>query len=84
MHAKAKLARILPDGSERSIEAVMSPFAIAEVLEGEEVRIKLWHGHCLDSEAVVTVSGGRTIVKLIEKKELRPDPPPEALEACKT
>lgn len=83
MHAKAKMVRMMPDKSERPIEG--QPFGplpgpIAEVEEGETVKIKLWHGQCLESEVVVTVSAGRTIVKLIEKKELRTDAPKEALE----
>lgn len=81
MHAKAKMVRMLPDQLEQPIEQM--PFSqgpIAEVLEGETVKVKLWHGHCLESEILVTVSAGRTIVKLVEKKELRADAPKEALE----
>lgn len=52
---------------------------VAEVQEGEKVIARLWHGTCLESELSVTVSGGRTIVSLTEKKELRNDAPKEAL-----
>lgn len=79
MKAIAKMVRVMPDKTERPIEAWMAPFAIAEVLEGETVKVKLWHGTCLESEVHVTVSGDRTIVKLIDKKELRSDAPKEAL-----
>jgi hypothetical protein len=82
MHAVAKMVRILPDGEERPVEPMMTPAAMAELLEGETVKIRLWHGHCLESEAVVSVLGGRTIVKLLSKKELRKDPPTEAIETC--
>jgi hypothetical protein len=60
----------------------MGPYAIAEVLEGETVKIKLWHGTCLEAEGEVTVSAGRTIVRLSDKKELRQDAPPEAVDKC--
>jgi hypothetical protein len=80
LHAKAKMVRVLPDQTERPVEAVMTPFALAEVLEGEKVLVKLWHGNCLEAEAMVTVSDGRTLVRLTEKKELRSDAPQEALE----
>lgn len=81
MHAKAKMVRLLKDQTERPIEQM--PFShgpMAEVTEGETVKVKLWHGSCLESEVVVTVSEGRTVVKLVEKKELRADAPKEALE----
>lgn len=79
MKAKVQLLRILPDKTERLIEAPIGP-SIAEVQEGETVKCRLWHGSCLDSELIVSVSNGRTIVRLLEKKELRADAPKEALE----
>lgn len=60
----------------------MGQVAMAEVNDGETVKVKLWHGKCLESEAIVTVSDGRTFVKLVSKKELRADAPQEALETC--
>lgn len=79
MHALAKMVRILKDHTERPIEPMMAPFAIGEVLEGEEIKIRLWHGTCLEAEATVTVSEGKAIVKLVPKKELRIDAPAEAV-----
>lgn len=60
----------------------MNPTAIAELLENEQILIRLWHGTCLEAEASVIVSSGRTIVKLTEKKELRKDAPVEATGLC--
>lgn len=79
MHAVAKMVRIYPDGKEVPIEPMMSPSAIAEMLEGDVIKIRLWHGRCLESEAEIRVSEGRTLVKLTGKKENRKDAPSEAL-----
>jgi hypothetical protein len=78
MHAVAKMIRVYPDGREVPIEAMMSSSALGEVNEGEIIKIRLWHGRCLEAEAEIRVSGGRTLVKLISKKENRSDAPPEA------
>lgn len=80
MHAIAKMLRIYPDRTEVPIERMIGPSAIAEINEGERVKILLWHGPCLEAEAEISVSNGRTLVRLTEKKELRLNPPREAVE----
>lgn len=82
MKACAKMYRVYKeDGKDvlRLVEPIMNPSAIAEVLEGEKVRVELWHGTCLDSEVSVVVAGGRAVVTLTPRKTLGPTPPAEAL-----
>lgn len=79
MHAIAKMYRIYPDGKEVPIVAMMSPAAMGEVLPGEKIVIRLWHGTCLEAEATIqTTQFGSAMVTLTEKKELRNNAPPEA------
>lgn len=77
MHAIAKMVRVLQDKTERPIEAILGD-PIVEVLNGEKVIVRLWHGTCLEAEAHITVSEDRALVRLVSKKELRKDAPPEA------
>lgn len=80
MHAIAKLVKILPNQTEQSIDSAMPGLEPStDIHEGETVKVRLWHGHCLEAEAIISVSSGRTSVKLIQKKELRKDAPSEAL-----
>jgi hypothetical protein len=81
MKAVAKLLRVKENGEEIAVDRVMAPFAITTLTKGykEKAVVRLWHGNCLEAEVLVqSLENGDVIVKLIDKKELRKDAPPEA------
>jgi hypothetical protein len=81
MHAVAKMVRVLKDGTERPVEQMPLQPTIKAVLNPEDqeaIRIKLWHGTCLEAEAEIKFINDQVVVNLIPKKELRKDAPKEA------